>query len=430
MHRKVYCMKTFCKPKIVNIESTAFNGVAVHLAFAGKLGKPEFQNLLFQTGEITQAELAEERLNQSYNKIIVAIDAVAEQSTQHIVDRNLGLKPVRSFQRRDGISQKLRDINQESAEQQVYEYIAVYALIPLFKAKLLHCQCGSIPGKGQAAGKRQIERILRRKFHGERVDEIKGDIHHAYQSVTVECVMRLLRRDIGKNKPLLWFIEAVMSNYPDGRLMIGGYLPTWLFNYVMSYVLRYLLSLHNSRRGVRHNYVAACVCYADDFAVFGKRSNLKKAIKDCARWCREALGLEIKQAWCFTYFASAEGEKAQRAKRKAGALERTPGLDMVGYVVRRTYTIIRGRIFVRIRRQLLRAKRDLELLGYIPWWRAYKLVAYFGWLKTSDSQKACRKYDVKTLLREAKKSVSYKGKQRLKEAIEHERMLCCRTADC
>ncbi len=33
-----------------------------------------------------------------------------------------------------------------------------------------------------------------------------------------------------------------MANYPDGVLLIGGYLPCWLFNYVMSYVLRYILS--------------------------------------------------------------------------------------------------------------------------------------------------------------------------------------------
>jgi len=423
MHEGRCPMKTYCKPKTVNVGSTAFNRRAVHNAFEGKLRKKGFQDLLFQTGLITPAELAGERLNQSCKKILPAIDAVAEQATQRIRDRDLQLKPVRSFQRPDGVSQKVRDINEESAEQQVFEYIAVYALMPLFNAKLLPCQCGSIPGKGQAAGKRQIERILRKKFHCERVDEVKGDVHHAYQSVTVECVMMLLGRDVGKNKPLLWFVEAVMSNYPGGRLMIGGYLPTWLYNYVMSYVLRYLLSLHSSRRGVRHNFVLACVCYADDFAVFGKRSQLIRAIKTCTKWCRETLGLEIKPAWNITYFASISGEKEQYAKRKAGSLERTPGLDMVGYVVRRTYTIVRGRIFVRIRRQLLRAKRDLDQRGYIPWWRAYKLVAYFGWLKTSDSQKVRAKYDVKQIIREAKKSVSYKGKLRMKEAIEHERKL-------
>ena len=40
---------------------------------------------------------------------------------------------------------------------------------------------------------------------------------------------------------------------------------------------------------------------------------------------------------------------------------------MMGYVVRRTYTIIRGRNFVRLRRAILRAQRNLDTLGYVPW---------------------------------------------------------------
>lgn len=421
-------MKTYCKPKDVNIESVEFNAPAVHLCFAGKLKKKGFRRLLVNTGLITEQEIAQERMENRCNKILPAIDGVAEWATQKVRNRDLELKPVRQFQRRDGISQKLRDLNQESEEQQVFEYMAVAALMPLFNAKILPCQVGSIPERGQTAGKRQIERILRKKFHNERVDEIKGDIRHAYQSVTVECVMFLLNRDIGKNKPLLWFIEAVMGNYPDGRLMIGGYLPTWLFNYVMSYVIRYLLSLYHSRRGVRHNYVVACVCYADDFAVFGKRTNLKKAIKDCTRWAKDTLGLSIKNVWNFAYFASLDAEKEQKKKRKAGSKERTPGLDMVGFVIRRTYTIIRGRIFVRIRRQFLRAKRDLDLLGYVPYYRAYKIVAYFGWLKNSDSQRFRINYSVKKIMKAAKKSVSKISKERAKEDMERERKLCLQTA--
>ena len=81
--------------------------------------------------------------------------------------------------------------------------------------------------------------------------------------------MRLLRRDIGKNKILLWFLGALMENYPGGHLCIGGYLPAWLFNYVMSYVLRYLLSLESTRRGVKTKMVQAVVCFADDFTMFG-----------------------------------------------------------------------------------------------------------------------------------------------------------------
>lgn len=417
-------MKTYCKPKTCNVESVEFNAPAVHLAFAGKLGKREFRELLVATGKLTPQELARERLDNCCNKILPAIDAVAEMLTERIRNRDLRLPPVRSFQRMDGMSQKLRDLNQESAEQQICEYIAVTALMPMFQAKILPCQCGSIPGRGQTAGKRQLERILRKKFHCDKLDVIKGDVRHAYQSVTVECVMRLLRRDIGKNKTLLWFIKAVMSNYPDGRLMIGGYMPTWLFNYVMSYALRYLLSLHKSRRGVRHNLVWACVCYADDFSIVGKRSNLTRAIKDATRWCRENLGMEIKSVWNISYIASFEAEKSNYAKRKAGTHKRTPGVDMVGYVVRRTYTIIRGGIFVRIRRQLLRGSRDLEQRGYIPWWRAYKIVAYYGWLTNSDSQKFRQRYKTKRIFKAAKKSVSRISKIRMKEAMQYERKLC------
>lgn len=418
-------MKTYCKPAKVNVESAEFNSVAVHKAFAGKLNKREFRRLLTDTGLVTSADIASERVNNSVTKILPAIDAVAAQMTDRIIKRDLQLKPVRQFKRMDGISQKIRDLNQESAEQQVLEYICVEALMPLFNAKILPCQCGSIPDRGQTAGKRQIERILRKKYHCDKLDVIKGDIRHAYQSVSVECVMKLLRRDIGKNKPLLWLVEATMDNYPNGRLMIGGYLPTWLFNYVMSYVLRYMLSLHRERRGVRHNFCWACVCYADDFAIFGKRSNLIRAMKETTRWCKQALNLEIKGVWNMAYFVSYYAEKQQYGNRRAGSKKRTPGIDMVGYVVRRTYTIIRGKIFVRIRRQILRAARELESIGYIPWWRAYKIVSYYGWLKNSDSQAFRRNYGVKKIMKAAKRSVSIKGKQIMQEAMRNERKLCC-----
>lgn len=421
-------MKTYCKPKTVNIEDAGFNSVAVHLGFSGKLRKEEFQKLLISTGKITQAELNEELRNNSCLKTLAAIDAVAEDLTQHIRERDLQLRPVFSFQRRDGISQKLRDLNSETAEQQLYEYMAHHALEPLFKAKILPCQCGSIPGRGQIGGKRQIERILRKKFHCENLDEVKCDVRHAYQSVTVECVMMLLRRDIGKNKPLLWFVGAVMSNYPDGCLMIGGYLPTWLFNYVMSYVLRYLLSLYKSRRGVRHNMVWSVVCYADDFSMYGKWSNLRRAIKNTTAWAKETLGLEIKGLWDISYISSFEGEKKMYEKRKHGSLERTPGVDMVGFVVRRTYTIIRAGIFIHLRRQILRGQRDLDTLGYIPWWRAYKICSHYGWLKNTDSQNFRKRYHVKQILKAAKKAVSRISKIRLekmKEAMQYEGMLCC-----
>lgn len=91
---------------------------------------------------------------------------------------------------------------------------------------------------------------------------------------------------------------------------------------------------------------------------------------------------------------------------------------MVGYVVRRTYTIIRGRIFVRLRRQILRAGRDLERLGYIPWWRAQKILSYWGWLKHSDSKGFCKANNVYKIVRAAKSSVSWHSKMKVRAMNE------------
>lgn len=399
----------------MDIEDLEFIRKQVHLCFSGKRGKPQFQRLLITTGKITKAELREEIRTHSCVKTLDAIDAVAEWARDCIARREVHFKPVRQFQVRE--NGKTRDICEESAEQQIFEYIAKGALDPLFRAKLLPVQYGSLPGKGQVKGKQKNERILRRKLHG-KTDAAKCDVRKAYPSTTCEVVMCLLRRDIGKNKPLLWLIEAVMANYPGGVLLIGGYLPCWLFNYVMSYVLRHLMSCCKMRRGKRLRYVQALTCYADDFTAYGRVTNLEKAIRDTTRWARDALGLTIKPAWQIIRLASFDAERRQHKRRQAGDHKRTPGVDMMGYVVRRTYTIIRGRDFVRLRRCVLRAGRDLARLGYIPWWRAQRLLSQWGEAKHSDSRGFYTKYNVYKLIKAAKRSASWRGGQLYKLRLE------------
>lgn len=414
-------MKSFCKPAEVNVEDVAFNLPAVKKCFKGKLKRSDFRRLLINTGKITNKEIAAERIAGTHEKIDKAEERVAEILTERIRSRNLKLKPIRQFKRSDGLTHKVRDICQESPEQQVMEYMAVNALQPLFRAKLFACQHGSIPGHGQLKGKRQIERIIRRKYHG-RIDAVKGDIKKAYPSVTIECVIGLLRRDIGKNKTLLWFLEALMSNYPGGHLCIGGYLPSWLFNYVMSYVIRFMLSVEKARRGKHHRLIFTTVCYADDFVIFGYFSDLRKVMKKTSAWCKRALGLQLKPAWQVCRIASFDDEKAQLKERRVGSKKRTQGIDMMGFVVYRTYTIIRGRVFRRMRRQFARAIRELNKFGYIPHWRATRLMAYKGWLKYTDSKKFCLANNITKVLKIAARSIARYGR---KDWIEHEQRILC-----
>lgn len=415
-------MKTYCKPATVNIEDWKFNELAVVECFRNKRSRKDFQRLLCKTGKITKREIVEDQLNKDFKRTLEAESEVAKMLTQRIINRDLQLKPIRQFQRIDGLTQKLRDICQESPEQQVFEYIGVYALKPLFRAKILPIQYGSIPNKGGVAGKRKIERLLRKKFHG-KVVALKGDVTKAYPSVTVPIVMEMLRRDIGKNKVLLWFLGALMSNYPGNHLCIGGYLPAWLFNYVMSYVLRYIYEQAQIRRGKRNRLVYAIVCYADDFTIYGDVSKLKKAMKKATIWAHDKFGLKIKDIWQFYQVASFDEERENLEERRKGSKKRTPGVDMMGYVVRRRYTIIRGRVFRRIRRQVLRAWEDFKAKGFIPWWRACRIAAYKGWIKHSDSLKFRMKYCFDKLFKMCSYSASKHGKE-----VENEKRILLITA--
>ena len=171
-NQEVKLVKTYCKPADVNVEDLEFIRQQVHLCFIGKRSKGRFQKLLISTGKITKAELKQEIQDQSCSKTLDAIDAVAEQAQADILARDVHFEPVRQFQLRE--NGKLRDICEESPKQQVFEYIAKGALDPLFRAKLLPIQYGSLPGKGQIKGKRQNERILRRALH-HKTDAAKCD---------------------------------------------------------------------------------------------------------------------------------------------------------------------------------------------------------------------------------------------------------------
>lgn len=157
-----------------------------------------------------------------------------------------------------------------------------------------------------------------------------------------------------------------------------------------------------------------------EFTVYGYFSQLTKALKKATRWSKSTLGLDVKPAWQIYHISSFEEEKEFHRMRQGGSHKRTQGVDMMGFVVRRTYTIIRSRVFKRIRRQFLRAAVDLERLGYIPWWRACRIMAYKGWTKYSNSQGCSIKYNMQNLFKIAAQSVSRYGR---KEYVKYEQRM-------
>lgn len=177
------------------------------------------------------------------------------------------------------------------------------------------------------------------------------------------------------------------------------------------------------RRGKRNRLVYAVVCYADDFTIYGDVSKLKKAMKKATIWAHDKFGLKIKDIWQFYQVASFDEERENLEERRKGSKKRTPGVDMMGYVVRRRYTIIRGRVFRRIRRQVLRAWGDFKTKGFIPWWRACRIAAYKGWIKHSNSLKFRMEYCFDKLFKMCSYSASKHGKE-----VENEKRILLITA--
>ena len=68
----------------------------------------------------------------------------------------------------------------------------------------------------------------------------------------------------------------------------------------------------------------------------------------------------------------------QWAARPAGSRQRTPGVDM---------------------------------MGYVPWWRARTLCAYWGQLKYTDSIYFCQTYDAYRIFKAARRSVARKARK-------------------
>ena len=161
----------------------------------------------------------------------------------------------------------------------------------------------------------------------------------------------------------------------------------WLFNLVMSYVLRYMLSLEKVRRGTRQRLVVALVAYADDVAIMGRRlADLRSAARTAAKWTLKTFGPTFKPGGDEVAFLSIEEEHRRRHLTRPAA-RGCPGLDIVGFVIRRTYTTVRRAIFRRARRQYLRAGREVDKSGTVPLFRAYKLASYYGYFTQTNSRK-------------------------------------------
>lgn len=353
-------------------------------------------------------------------EILEEVAMVVEDMVNGILEgRDPELDPVTVRPRRDGGTGKIRDIATLCYRHQLLGHTVKIGIEKLLQARLLPTQHASIPKKGQTGLARQVKRMLNRKLGIKYFQKMDGV--HAYASIQYGMVSDLIRKEI----PRAAWIHACMRTLgqaaPGGCLIIGGYLDAWLFNYVMSYALRYVLGLSRSRRGNKYPMVIRAVTFMDDIVLMAhSESGLKQAVKKLSEWLADQYGMMSRTTTGIQRIRTVEEEKAR--KGQTGARRGVTAIDAGGYRISRTHITIRKRNAPRILRCFRRAWTEMQKTGTIKRQRACQIISRNGMIRNADSCGLEKKYHTKEIMRMARRVQAYWSREaarRRRENIAH-----------
>lgn len=330
----------------------------------------------------------DEVLNKTKEDMIGVVPVIALDLRNRILKNNLNLKPIRYFEKIDGMSGKLRVLGIEEPIHQMLNYVCVGAMKPMLKAKIGEFQCSSIPKRGQSYGKKHLDKWK----HSIRYFA-KGDITKCFPSIPLDKLKALLRRDI-KNTKIINLAESLLDMFKQG-LSIGSYLSQYLCNYYLSYAYHFacekLYKIRKTKKQgeKRVRLINHVLFYMDDFLLTGtSKKDLRKAMKMLISYIADFLGLVVKNDWKINKFSDEEP------------------IDMMGFVFRPNKTTIRAKIFIKTRRQFLRAWKEFKTNSCISVKRARMVISAFGWYKHTDSCQVREKLKIDKIVAIAKKTIS------------------------
>lgn len=243
---------------------------AVAECFKGKWRRNDVLTFIEKYAGIPRDDIKIDDLSGSWkykNEAVEAIGLVMLGIVEDLVDHGIepdDMEPVTIRQRPDGMTGKIRDIALLCIMHQLIGHITKLMIEPLIQARLLPTQHASIPGHGQTMLKDQMLRYFLKESLG--IEYVrKTDVVHAYASLQYDVCIDLVMMEIPKARYAIGLLKYLKSVAPGGHLIIGGYLDAWLFNFAMSYAIRYLYTLGSTRRGKKIPYVIRCGTFMDDF---------------------------------------------------------------------------------------------------------------------------------------------------------------------
>ena len=352
---------------------------------------------------------------------------IAEDMCERIKNKSLNLKPITIRERVDPSNGKLRPIGNESAEQQVLDYIAVYSSMDIFKRRIVLAQVSSIKGRGQHLGVKFIKSWVRKDNHAAKYAKehnlrysrkvvyfVKLDIRKCFPSARLEIFLEYFKRDCG-NEDIIWLWEQLLLTHRvngNEGFMIGALPSCWALQYMLSFTYRKAMDMHYTRRKVPVKVFSHSIFFMDDLLFSGaNRSKMMSGIKQLIEYTKQSFGLIIKPTWCIyklTPFEDIENAKKDSKRWHAMKLKRK-SIDMMGYVIHGDgNNTIRGRIFIKARRVILRFNKR----NRINLKQAQRACSYKGYFKNSCNHRMDDKYNIWHAFASAAKVVSKNEKAR------------------
>ena len=400
---------------------------AVLSCFDKKWHRPEVMTFINHYAGIPTREFYEAELKQEVWPKLEAAEAIGYYLEDVVDDlmhgEPLDMREVIVKTRPDGMTGKMRDICDLCILHQLLGHLVKLGLEPLFHARLLPTQCASIPKRGQTGLLRMTKKRIQRASLGITVCQ-KTDVAKAYGTLMYSTVIGLLEKDVPAAIWILTVLRALAQYAPGGHLIIGGYIDAWLFNYAMSFSLRYIQSCGKTRRGKFIPNIKALTSYMDDFGLLGSgKTPVMRTVKLLDSWMQEFLGIRLKIKEHMIHFMTYKEERERKKHKNKGC----PCLDMGGYKIHLGYVTIRPAIFRRLRRAFMRGWQEIQQFGSIHLQRARKIMAYNGYLKRTSSAKVIKKYHVKEIRKVAKSVIGYWSKrfaEAKRERMEHYVIQC------
>ena len=330
------------------------------------------------------------------------VEILIDVLRNELINKDVNFIPIWYKDKIDACSGKLRHIGIQNIKHQIYDYIAIEGLQPLFKRIGSH-QYASIKGRGQIAGVRKIKRWVRNKSLKYFA---KLDIKKCYPSIPKDKLIEFLEKHI-KNDMLIWLITILLNSFDKG-LSIGSFLSQYLCNVFLSQIYHFIGHQHKIRKCRNGTYTSVSLVnhhlfYMDDIFLMGTCSkNLLKSIKLIISYCKEKLGLIIKENWFIRKIPFTKNKNEDRTF-----------IDMMGFNIYRNHITIRKSIFKRIRSVYMKVYKSWKTHKKISLQYSRKCLSYYGLFKNSDSFTAMKKYHVKDVMKICKKVVSNYEKSKI-----------------